>query len=279
MSNHVSVDAVRPSADVNRAPGSEIAVTVSGIFKTYETRDRPVEAVRDVSFEVPDGSVVSMVGPSGCGKSTVLKMIAGLESYDRGTITVRGTDPAPGRQDCGIMLQSAVLLPWRTVRDNVMLPVEILGIDKKEAAQRAQDLLELVGLDGFEKKFPWELSGGMQQRVSLARLLVFEPKLLLMDEPFAALDEMTRERLDLELVQLHERIHRTLIYVTHNIAEAVLISDTVIVMTPRPGEIVDIVPIDLPRPRTIESTTTPEGVALIQRIRRALDGSMEEEVA
>ncbi|WP_185972321.1 ABC transporter ATP-binding protein [Georgenia yuyongxinii] len=273
-----------PDVDGSPRPGtavaqsSEPAVTVSGVFKTYATRDGVVEAVRDVSFEVPHGHVVSMVGPSGCGKSTVLKMIAGLETYDRGTITVRGSDPAPGRRDCGIMMQSAVLLPWRTVRDNVMLPVEILGLDKSESAQRTQDLLELVGLQGFEKKFPWELSGGMQQRVSLARLLVFEPQLLLMDEPFAALDEMTRERLDLELVQLHERFQRTLIYVTHNIAEAVLISDTVIVMTARPGEIVDIVPIDLPRPRTIMSTTTPEGTALIERIRRALDGSTEEEV-
>ncbi|QDC26758.1 ABC transporter ATP-binding protein [Georgenia yuyongxinii] len=257
---------------------SEPAVTVSGIFKTYATRDGVVEAVRDVSFEVPHGHVVSMVGPSGCGKSTVLKMIAGLETYDRGTITVRGSDPAPGRRDCGIMMQSAVLLPWRTVRENVMLPVEILGLDKSEAAQRTQDLLDLVGLEGFEKKYPWELSGGMQQRVSLARLLVFEPELLLMDEPFAALDEMTRERLDLELVQLHERFQRTLIYVTHNIAESVLISDTVIVMTARPGEIVDIVPIDLPRPRTLLSMTSPEGTALIERIRRALDGSTEEKV-
>ena len=277
MNNTPEIDeSSRPSGTVEQS--SEAAVTVSGIFKTYATRDRPVEAVRNVSFDVPHGHVVSMVGQSGCGKSTVLKMIAGLESYDRGTITVRGSDPAPGRRDCGIMMQSAVLLPWRTVRENVMLPVEILGLDKVEAAQRAQDLLELVGLEGFEKKYPWELSGGMQQRVSLVRLLVFEPELLLMDEPFAALDELTRERLDLELVQLHERFHRTLIYVTHNIAEAVLISDTVIVMTPRPGEIVDIVPVDLPRPRTIQSTTTPEGIALIERIRQALDVTTEEEV-
>ncbi|MCD6727092.1 MAG: ABC transporter ATP-binding protein [Solirubrobacteraceae bacterium] len=259
-------------ASAGGAPqASGIAVVVEGVTKTYETRDGTVEAVRDVSFRVPPGHVASLVGPSGCGKSTVLKMIAGLVSYDRGTVEVGGAPAAAGRRDCGIMLQSAVLLPWRSVWDNVMLPIEVLGLDKEQGRERARALLELVGLSGFENKHPWELSGGMQQRASLARLLVFEPRILLMDEPFAALDEFTRERLDGELLRLQERFHRTLVYVTHNIAEAVTISDTVVVMTPRPGEVVDIVQVDLPRPRSLDVATTPAGLTFVNRIRSSLD--------
>lgn len=254
------------------APESDgAAVIVEEVTKTYRTRDGVVEAVQDVSFTVPTGHVVSLVGPSGCGKSTVLKMIAGLVQWDRGSIEVAGSPAAAGRPDCGIMLQSAVLLPWRTVWDNVMLPVEVLGLEKEQARAHAKALLELVGLDGFERKHPWELSGGMQQRVSLARLLVFEPQILLMDEPFAALDEFTRERLDAELLRLQEHFHRTLVYVTHNISEAVTLSDAVVVMTPRPGEIIDVVPIELERPRHLDVATTPAGVELITRIRGSLD--------
>jgi NitT/TauT family transport system ATP-binding protein len=241
------------------------------VNKSYATNTGVVEAVRDVSFEVLRGQVVSLVGPSGCGKSTVLKMVAGLIPFDDGAIEVAGSPAAAGRRDCGIMLQSPVLLPWRTVWDNVMLPAQIMGLEKNEAASRAQALFELVGLQGFEKSHVWELSGGMQQRASLARLLVFEPEILLMDEPFSALDEFTRERLDSELARLQERLHRTIVYVTHNIPESVMLSDTVVVMTPRPGRVVARMPIELPRPRTPEVMASPDAQALILRIRQAFD--------
>jgi NitT/TauT family transport system ATP-binding protein len=247
------------------------AVAVRSVNKSYATNTGTVEAVRDVSFDVPRGHVVSLVGPSGCGKSTVLKMVAGLIPFDSGTIDVAGSPAAAGRRDCGIMLQSPVLLPWRTVSENVMLPAQIMGLAKDEAEARANALFELVGLQGFEKSRVWELSGGMQQRASLARLLVFEPEILLMDEPFSALDEFTRERLDSELARLQERLHRTIVYVTHNIPEAVMLSDTVVVMTPRPGRVVALVQVELPRPRTREDMAGPEAQALILRIRNALD--------
>jgi NitT/TauT family transport system ATP-binding protein len=250
-------------------PETAAAVVVRGVNKRYHARQGLVEAARDVSFDVPRGDVVSLVGPSGCGKSTVLKMIAGLIPIDSGTIDVAGRPAAAGRRDCGIMLQSAVLLPWRTVWENVLLPAVIMGLDREDATRRAEALFELVGLQGFEQSRPWELSGGMQQRASLARLLVFEPEILLMDEPFAALDEFTRERLDAELARLQERLQRTIVYVTHNIAEAVMLSDTVVVMTPRPGQVVDRVPVDLPRPRTGEVMASPAAQALIMRIRSA----------
>ena len=260
-------------------PGSagEPAIAVDRLTKTYETRGGLVQAVRDVSLRVPCGHVVSLVGQSGCGKSTVLKMIAGLVGYDSGTIEVSGSPAAAGRRDCGIMLQSPVLLPWRTVWDNVLLPVEVMGLDRSQARERARELFRLVGLEGFENKHAWELSGGMQQRASLARLLVFEPEILLMDEPFAALDEFTRERLDMELASLQEKLHRTIVYVTHNIGEAVMLSDTVVVMTPRPGEVVDEVLIDLPRPRTPDVMASRRSLELITRIRELLVN--EERVA
>jgi NitT/TauT family transport system ATP-binding protein len=254
------------------APRStETAVAVRHVNKRYRVEGGTVEAVRDVSFDVPRGDVVSLVGPSGCGKSTVLKMGAGLIDFDTGSIDVGGRPAAAGRRDCGIMMQSPVLLPWRTVWDNVLLPVDIMGLDRAAAEQRARDLFELVGLRGFERNRVWELSGGMQQRASLARLLIFEPEILLMDEPFSALDEFTRERLDAELALLQERLQRTIVYVTHNIAEAVLLSDTVVVMTPRPGEVVDRVAVDLPRPRTREVMASPDAQALIMGIRAAFD--------
>jgi NitT/TauT family transport system ATP-binding protein len=268
-------DVIGPSATVtSQAAGTdapEAAVAVRQVNKTYRVKSGVVEAVRDVSFDVRRGDVVSLVGPSGCGKSTVLKMTAGLIEFDSGTIDVAGRRAEAGRRDCGIMLQSPVLLPWRTVWENVLLPADIMGLDRAETEQRAKGLFELVGLQGFEKARAWELSGGMQQRASLARLLVFEPEILLMDEPFSALDEFTRERLDAELARLQTRLQRTIVYVTHNIAEAVMLSDMVVVMTPRPGRVVDRVEIDLPRPRTREIMASPAAQALIMGIRSTLD--------
>ena len=246
------------------------AIELDGIAKTYETRKGPVEAVRSTSLQISDGEFVSLVGPSGCGKSTVLKMVAGLIDPDGGEIRVKGVPAQAGRRDAGIMLQSPVLLPWRTVMDNVLLPIEVFGDKKADAKGRAQDLISLVGLSGFESAYPWELSGGMQQRASLARLLVFEPAILLMDEPFAALDEFTREQLLKELVQIHEQMKRSALYVTHNISEAVLLSDRVVVMRAHPGEVAAIIDVDLPRPRQLSQLSEPGTVELMDRIRDLL---------
>jgi NitT/TauT family transport system ATP-binding protein len=187
-----------------------------------------------------------------------------------GKISVLGAAAKAGRADTGIMLQKPVLLPWRSVKQNILLAAEMYKVDKAEAERRAARLIELVGLEGFADKYPWELSGGMQQRVSLARLLVTDPKVMLLDEPFSALDEFTRERLNLELVALHESLNRSVLYVTHNIQESVLLSDYVVVMKPRPGEIVEIVPIDIPRPRTRETMALPRMTELVNYIRGLL---------
>jgi NitT/TauT family transport system ATP-binding protein len=257
------------------------AIEITRLGKTYKTRHGLVEALRSATFSVRRGEFVSLVGPSGCGKSTLLHIVAGLLEGDGGDVQMAGIPAKAGRRDVGIMLQRPVLLPWRSVLGNVMVPMEVFklgrrGADREKAKARARELLELVGLEGFEEKHPWELSGGMQQRASLARLLVFEPEILLMDEPFAALDEFTRERLNSELARLHESLGRTVLYVTHNIQEAVFLSDRVVVMKPRPGEILDIVDIPLERPRRIEMIAEAETAELVNRIRRKL-GFEEQE--
>lgn len=246
------------------------AVDVDGLNKTYASRHGAVEALRDAKLDVGSGEFVSLVGPSGCGKSTVLRIVAGLDSYDQGHVRVAGQPATAGRSDVGIMFQSPVLLPWRTVLSNVLLPTEIFGYRRNEMRERAVELLELVGLHGFADKYPFELSGGMQQRASLARLLVFKPSILLMDEPFAALDEFTRERLNQELIDIHEQSGRSVMYVTHNISEAVVVSDRVVVMKPRPGEVIDIVDIDLPRPRNVDMLDDDRATKYVRRIRRML---------
>ena len=248
------------------------SISVVDLHKTYETRDGTVDAVRGASFEVKNGEFVSLVGPSGCGKSTILQICAGLVSATSGTAEVAGGPARPGRREVGIMFQAPVLLPWRSVCDNVLLPTEIFRIDKSSARARALELLDLVGLGGFEDKHPWELSGGMQQRASLARVLVSDPDILLMDEPFSALDEFTRERLNLELAKIHESFGRTVLYVTHNIEEAVFLSDRVVVMKPHPGEILEIVETGLPRPRKLEVLQEPKTIELVIEIRQMLFG-------
>jgi NitT/TauT family transport system ATP-binding protein len=281
MANSTSVDS--DSAAVTAVPnGVSPAIDVSDLGKIYQTRNGPVEAVRRANFSVDRGEFVSLVGPSGCGKSTILHIVAGLLECESGTVKVGGSPAQAGRRDVGIMLQRPVLFPWRTVTQNVLLPTQVFKIDRRgeqrEALRkRAAELIKLVGLEGFEEKYPWELSGGMQQRASLARLLVFEPEILLMDEPFAALDEFTRERLNSELARLHETLGRTVLYVTHNIQEAVFLSDRVVVMKPRPGEVLEIVDIPLERPRRIEMVAEAETAALVGRIRRKLGFEQEEE--
>ena len=246
-------------------------IRIAGANKIYETADGgQVEALRGVDLDIRSGEFVSFLGPSGCGKSTLLHMVAGLLSPSDGKIEVRGKPAAAGRADMAIMLQAPVLFPWRTVIDNIMLPVEILRLDKAKARRRAEELLELTHLSEFTNKHVWELSGGMKQRVSLARALVTDPSLLLMDEPFSALDEFTRARLNVELARLHSDLGRTTLFVTHNIAEAVFLSDRIVCMRPRPGEVIDVIDVTLPWPRTRDLVGTPEVVAIENRVRQAI---------
>jgi NitT/TauT family transport system ATP-binding protein len=269
--------AVAQDARVDAGGAGGDALRVTGVSKTYQTRGGAVEAVRGATFSARQGEFVALVGPSGCGKSTLLKIIAGLEPYEHGEVEVLGAPPRAGRRDCGIMLQSAVLFPWRTVLDNVLLPIEVFRLSKSESRTRALELLDTVGLTEFKDKYPWELSGGMQQRVSLARLLVFDPDALLMDEPFGALDEFTRERMNFEVTGLHERMDKLVVFVTHNILEAVLLSDKVVMMKPRPGEVVEIVDVDLPRPRGPQTLDNPRTTELVNHIRHVLVHHSEQE--
>ena len=251
-------------------------IEVRSLGKTYESTRGPVVALRNASFSVRRGEFVSLVGPSGCGKSTLLHIAAGLIDHTAGEVLVSGTPPKSGRRDIGIMLQKPVLFPWRTVLKNVLLPAEILKLDKEETTQRARDLLKTVGLEGFEDKYPWELSGGMRQRVSLVQGLVADAAILFMDEPFSAVDEFTRERLNGELASLHETLGRTTLYVTHNIQEAVFLSDRIVTMKPRPGEVLEIIDVDLPRPRRLELLGDAHTAHLVTRVRKALAQHAEE---
>lgn len=238
-----------PAATLGASRASQIVIT--DVSKTYETRNGRVEALSRTSLEFEPGEFVSVVGPSGCGKSTLLKMIAGLVPTSTGTITV-GEEIVKGPfTDLGIVFQDAVLLEWRKVEQNVMLQAEVRRLDKAALRERALELLELVGLKGFEQRYPFELSGGMRQRAAICRALVHDPPVLLMDEPFGAIDALTREQLNQDLEHLWMRSPKTVFFVTHSIAEAVFLGDRVIVMSPRPGRVERIFDIDLPRPRSL----------------------------
>lgn len=229
-----------------------------------------VVAVQDADFRVKEGSFVSLVGPSGCGKSTLLRLIAGLIPATSGQLSVHGTAVEQPRQDVAMMFQRATLLEWRTAVENVLLPSELLRSPTKEDKSRAMDLLNLVGLGDFAFSFPAQLSGGMQQRVALARLLQTGADILLLDEPFGALDEFTREKLNLELLRIVDEVSATTLFVTHNIAEAIFLADEVYVMTPRPGRIARIVPVNLQRPRHLSIQTSREFNELVEQVRDAL---------
>ncbi len=231
-----------------RAP----AIEVRGLGKTYATRAGPIQALHDVSLAIGHGEFVSVVGPSGCGKSTILRIIAGIARKSKGAIAIDGAPLAGPSDKIGIVFQSPVLLPWRTVRENVLLPVQIRRRPDEHADERAMALIKLVGLAGFESRYPFELSGGMQQRVAICRALITDPAILLMDEPFGALDAMTREHMNLELQRIWMDRRKTVVLITHSIQEAVFLSDRVIVMTSRPGTIDEAVAIDLPRPRSLD---------------------------
>jgi NitT/TauT family transport system ATP-binding protein len=231
-----------------------------------------VVALEGASFSVAAGSLVSLVGPSGCGKSTLLRLVAGLIPLSSGRLTVHGQEVGAPRKDVGMMFQKATLLDWRTAVENVLLPSELGGRVTQEDRRRAIDLLDLVGLKGFEFSFPRQLSGGMQQRVALARLLQTGADILLLDEPFGALDEFTRERLNLELLRIVAEVRATTLFVTHNIAEAIFLADRVLVMTPRPGRLAGVVDVPFGRPREIELQQTPEFNALVSEVRGILGG-------
>lgn len=240
------------------------------VSKVYATATEPLLALSDVSFNIRAGEFVSLVGPSGCGKSTLLSILGGLEEKTDGTLVLGGKHHDAPRADIGMMFQTSVLFPWRTVRENVLLPGIILGLDRAQQSRRCDKLLDMVGLNGFGDRYPSELSGGMRQRVGLARLLAHDPSVLLMDEPFGALDEFTRETMNVELLRIWEATRKTVVFVTHNIGEAVFLSDRVFVMTPRPGRLEGIVEVDLPRPRTTTIMRDTRYSELVFDIRRML---------
>jgi len=239
---------------------------------TFETADAPVVALSKVNLQVRAGEFVSLIGPSGCGKTTLMRVMADLVRPTSGAITVNGLTPEQARlaRAYGYVFQAPALYGWRTVRRNLMLPLEIMGVAKAERDKRAAQYLAMVGLQEFADKFPWQLSGGMQQRVSIARALSFEPKLLLMDEPFGALDEITRDHLNEQLLRLWEQTGKTVIFVTHSIPEAVFLSNRIVVMSPRPGRILEIVDSNLPANRTLDVRETPAFLDIALRVRRAL---------
>lgn len=249
------------------AVSAEAAVRLDRVGKVYPSPRGDVVALEDIDLAIPDGAFVSVVGPSGCGKSTLMKCLAGLETITSGTVAIRGRPLAGPPDRMGIVFQRDVLLDWRTVLDNVLLQAELLGLPRRRYVERAHELLARFGLEGFEKRNPWELSGGMRQRASICRALLCDPDLLLMDEPFGALDAMTRDDLNLELARIWQGTGKTVLFITHSIVEAVFLSDTVVMMSRGPGRIVETIPIDLPRPRTLALRETAEFGAYVKHIR------------
>ena len=249
---------------------AQAVIDARDLSLTFTTADGPVYALEGINLTVNDGDFVSFIGPSGCGKTTLLRVIADLEQATAGTISVNGMSPAQARmaRAYGYVFQAPALYPWRTVAKNVGLPLEIMGT--ADAASRVKRNLELVNLGGFEKKFPWQLSGGMQQRVSIARALAVEPKLLLMDEPFGALDEIVRDKLNQQLLELWAATKKTVVFVTHSIPEAVFLSSKIVVMSPRPGRIIDVIETNLPANRTLDIRETPEFLKIAHRVREGL---------
>ena len=248
-------------------------VRIADVDKTFVGGDRAVtKALEGIDLEISSGEFVSLIGPSGCGKSTLLRIVGDLISPSAGTVTVNGKTAAQARRDrdYGMVFQAPVLFDWRTVEDNVKLPLEILGQDAATRTARAREMLDLVELGDFLKHHPYQLSGGMQQRVAIARALAFQPSILLMDEPFGALDEMTRERMNSEVLRIWERTGTTVLFVTHSIPEAVFLSSRVVVMSPRPGRITRVIEIDLPRPRNEDTRETRRYFELVTDVREAL---------
>jgi NitT/TauT family transport system ATP-binding protein len=242
-------------------------IHLAGVRKTYGEH----LAISDATFDVQAGELVALVGPSGCGKSTLLKILAGLHDHDGGEVRIgSATHPFDPARDVGMVFQAPLLLKWRRILDNVLLPAEILGLKKKESVERARHLLELVGLAGYEAKYPYELSGGMQQRAAIARALVHDPKLVLMDEPFGALDALTREKMNLELLRIWKEAGKTIVFVTHGISEAVFLGTRVVVLTAGPARMADNFEVDLPHPRTLDMKTQEKFGEYTRRVYRLL---------
>ncbi len=247
-------------------------IDIDKLSLTFQTNDGPVHALSDIDLKIDEGDFVSFIGPSGCGKTTLLRVIADLEQPTAGSITVNGVSPQEARLNraYGYVFQAAALYPWRTIAKNVALPLEIMGLSRAEQQDRIARNMELVNLAGFEQKYPWQLSGGMQQRASIARALAVEPDLLLMDEPFGALDEIVRDHLNEQLLQLWAKTNKTVVFVTHSIPEAVFLSTKIVVLCPRPGRIYDVIESDLPRERNLDIRESPEFLKIAHRVRDGL---------
>ena len=250
---------------------AEPFIHLSGVRKLYRRRDAEYLAISDASFDVMPGELVALVGPSGCGKTTLLKILAGLHGHDGGEVKIgSATHPFDPARDVGMVFQQPLLLKWRRILENVLLPAEILGLPPAASRERAMQLLDLVGLSGFEQKYPYELSGGMQQRAAIARALIHDPKLILMDEPFGALDALTREKMNLELLRIWKESQKTIIFVTHGISEAVFLGTRVVVLTAGPARMADNITIELEHPRTLDMKTNKEFGDYTRRIYRLL---------
>ncbi len=270
----IAPDAPRAQPEgLHRPNDTSPLIAVRELSKVYPTaKGERVQALSRISLDIAQGEFVSLVGPSGCGKTTVLRILAGLIADYTGNVSVSGKALHGPSREVGVVFQDANLMPWRTALANVLLPAEVLGLNRQAARARAQELLAMVGLEGFERKLPGELSGGMRQRVAIARALIHDPAVLLLDEPFGALDAMTRDTMNVELAAIAARSKKTVFLITHSIAEAVFLSDRVLVMSSRPGRIVEVIPVQLPKPRGLDIIADPHFAATVLRIRRLLDG-------
>jgi len=270
MSSSIESQAGDPASSGDSSP--QTIIDIRELDLTFETTDGPVHALSKINLQINAGDFVSFIGPSGCGKTTLLRVIADLEQPTRGTICVEGVSPHEARLNrlYGYVFQAPALLPWRTIEKNIHMPLEVMGLSKQEQKLRSEKYLSLVNLSGFEKKHPWQLSGGMQQRVSIARALSFEPDMLLMDEPFGALDEITRDHLNEQLLQLWAQTQKTVVFVTHSIPEAVFLSNKIVVMSARPGQIIDVIDCGLPADRGLEIRDSDEFRKIAHRVREGL---------
>ena len=276
MSMLNEIDTKFHGKDFSKSSKENIEIKIENLSMVYQDKNggQPVTALKDVNLEIKEGEFISLLGPSGCGKTTLLRIIADLLQPSMGKVTVRGQSPRDIRlqKKYGIVFQNPVLYDWRTVRRNVCMPMELLGMKKTERTAQVTKMLDLVGLSKFGKHYPYELSGGMQQRVGIARALAINPEILLMDEPFSALDEFTREKLHEDLLEIWTKTNKTVVFVTHNISEAVFLSDRVVVLSPHPGRVSAVIDINIPRPRNMESKQTKQFYDYITEIRNSFEG-------
>ena len=273
MARKTSLTKAKSTDQASATPISgDKVIACEGLSLTFETADGPVQALSGIDLDIAKGEFVSLIGPSGCGKTTLLRVIADLEQPTDGSVRINSMTPNEARlkRAYGYVFQAPALYPWRTIAKNIALPLEIMGFAKEDRAERVRKGLELVNLTGFENKFPWQLSGGMQQRASIARALSFDPDLLLMDEPFGALDEIVRDKLNEQLLRLWEKTQKTVVFVTHSIPEAVFLSTKIVVMSPRPGKIHDVIACNFPKDRTLDIRETPEFLDVANRVRQGL---------